>query len=197
MSFCPLPLITKSQPNNNGSPNSLVDRIIWPDTRSQAIYRNVCIRRGRDVDVIAHVYPDKNTADVFRDMNKGTNIHGRNDGKTRAGSIFSISLDRTVCMMNSSLQVTMQPQNIGEARKLYDQLIPLCPIMLALTAATTIWNDVLVDTDARWDIMSACFDDRTVDEISDMVRTVLFVRFCLDGDLYVNWCRTSVERNSD
>ncbi|KAL8856228.1 MAG: hypothetical protein Q9178_007145 [Gyalolechia marmorata] len=62
----------------------------------------------------------------------------------------------------------MQPQDISEARKLYDQLIPLCPIMLALTAATTIWNDVLADTDARWEVMSACYDDRTVDELSDM-----------------------------
>ncbi|KAL8912592.1 MAG: hypothetical protein Q9172_007476 [Xanthocarpia lactea] len=192
MDFCPLPLTTTSQSNNNGSPNSLLDRIISPDdTRAQALFRNVCIRRGRDVDVIARVYPDNNTADVFRDMNKGTDSHDRNGGKNRPASIFGISLDRIISLPNCSLQVTMQPQDISEARKLYDQLIPLCPIMLALTAATTIWNDILGDTDARWDVMSACYDDRTVDETSDMIRTVLFVRFCLDGDSYVNWCRTS------
>ncbi|KAL8650580.1 MAG: hypothetical protein Q9226_005085 [Calogaya cf. arnoldii] len=37
--------------------------------------------------------------------------------------------------------------------------------MLALTAATTIWNGVLADTDVRWNVWSANLDDRTVDEI--------------------------------
>ncbi|KAI4269972.1 MAG: hypothetical protein L6R38_007273 [Xanthoria sp. 2 TBL-2021] len=61
----------------------------------------------------------------------------------------------------------MQLQDICEARRLYDQLIPLAPIMLALTAATTIWNGVLADSDVRWNVISVCLDDRTTDEIGD------------------------------
>ncbi|KAL8695412.1 MAG: hypothetical protein Q9224_003404 [Gallowayella concinna] len=61
----------------------------------------------------------------------------------------------------------MQLQDITEARKLHDQLIPLGPIMLALTAATTIWQGVLADTDVRWNTFGQILDDRTLDEISD------------------------------
>lgn len=68
----------------------------------------------------------------------------------------------------------MQLQDICEARRLYDQLIPLAPIMLALTAATTIWNGVLADSDVRWNVLSVCWDDRTTDEIGDTVRIMLF-----------------------
>ena len=38
---------------------------------------------------------------------------------------------------------------MGEARELYDQLAPLCPIMLALTAASPAHRGYLVDTDCR------------------------------------------------
>ncbi|KAL8808091.1 MAG: hypothetical protein Q9200_004422 [Gallowayella weberi] len=58
----------------------------------------------------------------------------------------------------------MQLRDIAEARKLYDQLIPLGPIMLALTAATTIWDGVLADTDVRWNGFCQLLDDRTLEE---------------------------------
>ncbi|KAL8732956.1 MAG: hypothetical protein Q9166_002354 [cf. Caloplaca sp. 2 TL-2023] len=58
----------------------------------------------------------------------------------------------------------MQTQDVTEARKLYDQLIPLGPIMLALTASTTVWNGILADTDVRWNVMSASMDDRSFEE---------------------------------
>ncbi|KAL8903862.1 MAG: hypothetical protein Q9171_007252 [Xanthocarpia ochracea] len=198
MNFCPLPLANTSQSNHSGSPKSLVGRILSPDTRAQAIFRNVRIRRGQDVDVIVPVYPDNNTADVFRDMNKGTALHGRNGGKNRPASIFGISPDSTICMTTCSLQVTMQPQDISEARKLYDQLIPLSPIMLALTAATMIWKDVLADTDCRWDVMGLCFDDRTVDEISDKsIRGETFRVRHLSNDLYMSLDPRLLDRYHD
>jgi len=52
------------------------------------------------------------------------------------------------------LQLTFQACNIKEARTLYDQLTPLCPIMLALTAASPIHRGYLADTDCRWNIVS-------------------------------------------
>lgn len=45
----------------------------------------------------------------------------------------------------SCLQMTFQAQSIEEARHLYDQLTPLTPIMLALSAASPIWRGYLSD----------------------------------------------------
>ncbi|KAI5300524.1 hypothetical protein KEM56_002384, partial [Ascosphaera pollenicola] len=58
-------------------------------------------------------------------------------------------------------------KNIHEARKLYDQLLPLGPIMLALTAGTPIYKGFLVDTDVRWNQISASVDCRTKEELGE------------------------------
>merc|ERR1719336_532870 len=55
-------------------------------------------------------------------------------------------------------------QSVSTSRPLYDQLGPLCPIMLALTAASPVHRGLLVDTDCRWNIISASVDDRTRQE---------------------------------
>merc|ERR1712130_294931 len=62
------------------------------------------------------------------------------------------------------LQLTFQAHSMSEARELYDQLAPLCPIMLALTAASPAHRGYLVDTDCRWDIIAGSVDDRTREE---------------------------------
>ncbi len=62
------------------------------------------------------------------------------------------------------LQVTFQAQSIDEARFLYDQLTPLTPIMLALSAASPIWRGYLADIDCRWNVLCAMVDDRTAEE---------------------------------
>mmetsp|Transcript_7946 Transcript_7946/g.12744 ORF Transcript_7946/g.12744 Transcript_7946/m.12744 type:complete len:782 (-) Transcript_7946:725-3070(-) len=59
------------------------------------------------------------------------------------------------------LQATFQARDINEARLLYDQLAPLTPIMLALTAATPIFKGLLADTDVRWNTIVQSVDDRT------------------------------------
>ena len=51
-----------------------------------------------------------------------------------------------------------------EAERLYDQLGPLCPIMLALSAATPIFRGYLSDVDCRWDIIAGSVDCRTRQE---------------------------------
>lgn len=53
------------------------------------------------------------------------------------------------------LQVTFQAVNIDEARWLYDQLTPITPILLALSAASPIYRSYLSDVDCRWDIIAA------------------------------------------
>ena len=61
----------------------------------------------------------------------------------------------------SCLQLTFQACNLKEAVCLYDQLAPLCPIMLAITAANPISRGFLAATDCRWDTISASVDCRT------------------------------------
>ncbi|CAO1295239.1 unnamed protein product [Diamesa tonsa] len=62
------------------------------------------------------------------------------------------------------VQVTLQASDINEARQLYDQLTPLCPIMLALTAASPVHYGYLTDIDCRWNVISASADCRTDEE---------------------------------
>ncbi|KAL8852791.1 MAG: hypothetical protein Q9221_002300 [Calogaya cf. arnoldii] len=123
------------------------------------------LRRKRE-DTTMPVYPDKNTRSSIQAIIDQAFLYQQHDSDDQFSRKISIPLDLTLCMIHAcSLQVTMQLQDVSEARKLYDQLIPLAPIMLALTAATTIWNGVLADTDVRWNLTTACLDDRTVDEI--------------------------------
>ena len=52
---------------------------------------------------------------------------------------------------------------------MYDQLSPLGPILLALTAATPIYKGFLADTDVRWNQISRAVDDRTPEEMGETV----------------------------
>ncbi|CAI2167497.1 15006_t:CDS:10 [Funneliformis geosporum] len=62
------------------------------------------------------------------------------------------------------LQITFQSCNIEEARRLYDQLANMGPIMLALTAAAPIYRGYLADVDCRWNVIAGSVDDRTKEE---------------------------------
>jgi len=64
----------------------------------------------------------------------------------------------------SCLQITFQACCIEEARKLYDLLAPISPIMLALTAGAPAYKGYLTDTDCRWDVISGSVDDRNEEE---------------------------------
>lgn len=58
---------------------------------------------------------------------------------------------------------------MDEARKLYDQLLPMGPILLALTAAAPMAKGFLADTDVRWSTIAGSLDDRTREESGDKV----------------------------
>jgi glutamate--cysteine ligase catalytic subunit len=72
-------------------------------------------------------------------------------------------------MGSCCLQITFQAKNIEEGRKMYDQLSPLGPILLALTAATPVYKGFLADTDVRWNQISRAVDDRTAEELGEKV----------------------------
>lgn len=78
----------------------------------------------------------------------------------------SIRLEETIFGPgHCGLQVTFQVNDEHQARTLHDQLIPLGPIMLALTAATPIYKGYLANTDARWNQISMAVDDRVSHEV--------------------------------
>ena len=62
------------------------------------------------------------------------------------------------------LQITFQACSVEEARKLYDHLAVLSPIMLALSAAAPIFRGYLADVDCRWSVISGSVDDRSKEE---------------------------------
>ncbi|KAI9007113.1 glutamate-cysteine ligase-domain-containing protein [Gaertneriomyces semiglobifer] len=62
------------------------------------------------------------------------------------------------------LQVTFQACSVEEARRLYDQLAVITPIMMALSAGAPIFRGYLADVDCRWNVISGSVDDRTAEE---------------------------------
>ncbi|MCJ1429279.1 Zn finger-containing GTPase- Activating Protein for ARF, partial [Sticta canariensis] len=108
----------------------------------------------------------------FKDPTIDYNLHKwpeDDDVRNGAAKEDHIYMDAMAFGMGSCcLQITFQAKNITEGRRLYDQLSPLGPIMLALTAATPIYKGFLADTDVRWDQISRAVDDRTPEELGEV-----------------------------
>ncbi|CAF4883013.1 unnamed protein product [Rotaria sp. Silwood2] len=93
--------------------------------------------------------------------------------------IFYSSLTRWSCCC---LQTTFQGQSFKETIHLYDQLLPLCPIMIyfilflslkfaiyifclnrfCLSATCPIWRGCLSDIDSQWNMLGESGDDQTL-----------------------------------
>uniref|UniRef100_A0A0L8G164 Glutamate--cysteine ligase n=1 Tax=Octopus bimaculoides TaxID=37653 RepID=A0A0L8G164_OCTBM len=134
---------------------------------SHPIYRdrikNMMYRRKERTAVNVPLYKDKNTM-----MPYGEDLSEYGDNKEmkknlKPGHIYmdSFTFGGGCC----SLQVTFQAADIKEAAYLYDNLVPLTPIMLALTAAAPVYRGLLSDTDCRWCAISQSCDDRTRQEL--------------------------------
>lgn len=74
-------------------------------------------------------------------------------------------------MGNACLQVTMQMPNVDKARHVFDQLAIICPMFLAVTAATPIQKGVLCDSDVRWLTIAASVDDRKRSEVPRIIKS--------------------------
>ena len=120
----------------------LADEVISPITRHHAGVANTCSRRRRQVTINVPISQDTKTPWPFQDPTVDYNLHRwPEDYEVRNGAVKENCIYMDSIMFGIScccLQVTMQARNVTEARRLYDQLIPLVPIMLALTAATSI-----------------------------------------------------------
>lgn len=147
------------------------DEIANPHIRFPTLAANIRERRGRKVEINVPIYKDQNTATPFKDPTINYDLHRwpeDNDVRNGAAKEGHVYMDAMAFGMGSCcLQITFQAKNITEGRTLYDQLSPLGPILLALTAATPIYKGFLVDTDVRWNQISRAVDDRTAEELGE------------------------------
>ncbi|KAJ5111540.1 hypothetical protein N7532_002075 [Penicillium argentinense] len=147
------------------------DEIANPHIRFPTLAANIRSRRGRKVELNVPVYKDLNTPSPFKDPTVNYDLHQwPEDADVRNGAAKDdhVYMDAMAFGMGSCcLQITFQAKNMTEGRKLYDQLSPLGPILLALTAATPIYKGFLVDTDVRWNQIGNAVDDRTPEELGE------------------------------
>lgn len=149
------------------------DEIANPHVRFPTLAANIRSRRGRKVQINVPVFRDERTPWPFQDPTVNYNLHNwpeDDDVRNGAAKENHIYMDAMAFGMGSCcLQITFQAKNIDEGRKMYDQLLPLGPILLALTAATPIYKGFLADTDVRWNQISRAVDDRTREELGEEV----------------------------
>lgn len=128
------------------------DEAIYPGhPRFKNLTRNIRMRRGEKVQIKLKVFKDENTV---------LPVEGAPEGEPDVVHLDAMGFGMGCCC----LQLTFQACNIEEARTLYDQLTPLCPIMLALTAASPAYRGYLTESDCRWNVISASVDCRTEEE---------------------------------
>uniref|UniRef100_A0A1A9W258 Glutamate--cysteine ligase n=1 Tax=Glossina brevipalpis TaxID=37001 RepID=A0A1A9W258_9MUSC len=128
------------------------DEAIYPGhPRFKTLTRNIRMRRGEKVAIKLKVYKDVNTK---------LPVEGSPPNEPDVVLLDAMGFGMGCCC----LQLTFQACNITEARTLYDQLAPLCPIMLALTAASPIYRGYLTESDCRWNVISSSVDCRTPEE---------------------------------
>ncbi|KAI5477538.1 glutamate-cysteine ligase catalytic subunit [Pseudohyphozyma bogoriensis] len=143
------------------------DEIINPHVRFPTLAANIRARRGSRVAINMPIYFDTNTPKPFVDPNVNLNRgefpeddHVKDDAKPDHIYMDAMGFGMGCCC----LQITFQACSISEARRMYDALVPVGPIMLALTAAAPIFRGLLSDVDCRWDVIAGSVDDRTREE---------------------------------
>ncbi|KAF4314145.1 Glutamate-cysteine ligase catalytic subunit [Botryosphaeria dothidea] len=147
------------------------DEIANPHIRFPTLAANIRARRGRKVEINVPVFRDERTPWPFQDPTVNYDLHNwpeDDDVRNGAAKENHIYMDAMAFGMGSCcLQITFQAKNIEEGRKMYDQLSPLGPILLALTAATPVYKGFLADTDVRWNQISKSVDCRTAEELGE------------------------------
>ncbi|XP_072416415.1 glutamate--cysteine ligase catalytic subunit isoform X2 [Chiloscyllium punctatum] len=122
--------------------------------------RNIRHRRGEKIAINVPIYKDRCVSSPF--VEKFVNGDGETARATKPDHIYMDAMG--FGMGNCCLQVTFQACSISEARYLYDQLATICPIVMALSAASPFYRGYVSDIDCRWGVISASVDDRTREE---------------------------------
>lgn len=153
----------------------LDDEIICPHPRFPTLTRNIVARRGKKLEMYAPLFVDEFTSQA--DEPRPGFIHMDASG-------FGMGM--------CCAQTTVNAKSIHEARYLHDQLVPLGPIMLALSACTPYFKGKLSDFDTRWDVLSQSMDDRTDEEKANGI----FPRYSPSA-LYISECHTNRPEYND
>ncbi|KAF7298226.1 Glutamate-cysteine ligase catalytic subunit [Mycena chlorophos] len=146
----------------------LPEEITNPHVRFPTLTANIRQRRGSKVAINLPIFFDSNTPRPFVDptipwdRNKYSEDHEAKDGAALPNHIYMDAMG--FGMGCCCLQLTFQACHVGDARRMYDCLIPIGPILLALTAASPIWRGYLADVDCRWNVIAGSVDDRTEEE---------------------------------
>ncbi|TBU33641.1 glutamate-cysteine ligase catalytic subunit [Dichomitus squalens] len=146
----------------------LPEEITNPHARFPTLTANIRRRRGSKVAINLPLFIDDRTPRPFvdRTIPWQRNIYPEDpEAKNGAALLDHIYMDAMGFGMGCScLQLTFQACNITEARRLYDALVPVAPLLLALSAASPLWRGYIADVDCRWDVVSGSVDDRTEEE---------------------------------
>ncbi|KAL5639422.1 hypothetical protein ACGC1H_006807 [Rhizoctonia solani] len=151
----------------NGAANEslfIPEDITSPHARFPSIIANMKSRRGSKVAANVPIYFDTNTPKPFIDptipWDRG--VSPEDHGAIKYDHIY---LDTTCFGAGCCcVQITLQARNVDEAKLIYDALVPITPIMMALTASSPAYRGYLSDMDCRWAILEECCDDRTEEE---------------------------------
>ncbi|PBK73874.1 glutamate-cysteine ligase catalytic subunit [Armillaria solidipes] len=146
----------------------LPEEITNPHARFPTLTANIRRRRGSKVAINLPIFFDEHTPRPFIDptIPWDRSIYPEDpEAKNGAALPDHVYLDAMGFGMGCScLQLTFQACNVNEARRMYDALIPIGPILLALTAASPLWRGYITDVDCRWNVIAGSVDDRTEEE---------------------------------
>ncbi|KII92773.1 hypothetical protein PLICRDRAFT_37574 [Plicaturopsis crispa FD-325 SS-3] len=146
----------------------LPEEITNPHARFPTLTANIRRRRGSKVAINLPIYIDDRTPRPFVDptIPWQRSIYSEDpEAKNGAALIDHIYMDAMGFGMGCCcLQLTFQSCNVTEARRVYDALVPVGPILLALSAASPLYRGYLADVDCRWNVIAGSVDDRTEEE---------------------------------
>ncbi|SGZ49708.1 CIC11C00000001854 [Sungouiella intermedia] len=120
--------------------------------RFPTLTANIRKRRGTKVSINLPIYPDENTKLIDDSIPHRDLFPSDKEpflGSSKPGHVYMDSMGFGMA------------SNIAQARYLYDSLVSLTPVMLAVSAAAPVFKGFLVDQDVRWNVISGAVDDRT------------------------------------
>ena len=159
--FCVPPVTPNPTTGISGSIFFPDEAIFSGHPRFKTLVQNIRSRRGRKVIINTPIFKDTNTKDPFLEVFEDSEAIAAQ----KADQVYMDAMG--FGMGCCCLQVTFQASNLHEAVVLYDQLTPVCPIAMALSASSPAHRGYLTDRDCRWSIISQAVDDRTKEELGE------------------------------
>ena len=131
----------------------------------RALFKSATFNKIDRKETMSNIYVplfvDTNTPQPFRE---DLSIYG--DLENKKSKENQIYLDHDGFAMGCCcIQTTFQAESLEQACYLYDQLTPIAPIVIALSASSPVWRGYLSDIDCRWNVLKQAFDDRTPEEL--------------------------------